>query len=165
MKCEQIEELLSPYIEDELTAEDRRAVDDHLRICPDCTSLLSLFQETTEALSDFPELEVSKDLMAKLYAIPHTKRKFRLSFDFLVKPSLQPILAAATVLMTLISFYTFHPDKANIDKNINRQFHQGYRRVGSLYSKAESFAASLGQHKGNILDSIKSTKLLGGDEE
>lgn len=165
MKCEQIEELLSPYIEDELTAAERKTVADHLKMCPDCTSLLSLLQDTTESLSDFPELEVSGDLMAKLYAIPQTKRKFKLSFDFLLKPSLQPILAAATVLMTLVSFYTFNPDKANIDKTINRQLHQGYRKVGSLYSKVESFAASLGQHKESILDSIKSTKLFGMGEE
>ncbi len=165
MKCEQIEELLSPYIEDELTAEDRKTVADHLRICPDCTSLLSLLHETADSLSYFPDLEVSGQLMEKLYTIPQAKRKFKLNFDFLLRPSLQPILAAATVLMTLISFYSFHPDKAVIDKNINRQFHQGYRKVGSLYSKAESFAASLGQHKDSILDSIKSTKLFGKGEE
>jgi anti-sigma factor RsiW len=165
MKCEQIEELMSPYIEDELTAEDRKVVADHLKMCPDCASLLSLLQETTESLSVFPKVGVSEDLMAKLYAIPQTKRKFKLSFGFLLKPSLQPILAAATVLMTLISFYTFHPDKATIDKTINRQFHQGYRKVGSLYSKAESFASSLGQHKESILDSIKNTKLFGMGEE
>jgi anti-sigma factor RsiW len=165
VRCEQIEELLSPYIEDELTAEDRKAVDDHLRICPDCTSLLSLLQETTASLSEFPESEVSENLMAKLHAIPQTRRKFKLSFDFLLKPSLQPILAAATVLMTLISFYTFHPDKANIDKTINRQFHQGYRTVGSLYSKVESFAASLGGHKDSLLDSLKNAKLFGRGEE
>jgi len=165
MTCEQIEKLLSPYIEDELTPEDRRAVDEHLKICPDCTSLLSFLQETTESLSDFPELEVTEDLRAKLYAIPQTRRKFSLRFNFLLKPSLQPILAAATVLMTLISFYTFHPDKAAIDKAINRQFHQGYRTIGSLYSKAESFAVSLGEHKNSILDSIKSAKLFGRGEE
>jgi predicted anti-sigma-YlaC factor YlaD len=165
MKCEQIEGLLSPYIEDELTAEDRKAVTDHLWMCPDCSSLLSLLQETTGSLSEFPELEVSNDLMAKLYALPQTKRKFKLSINFLLKPSLQPILAAATVLMTLISFYTFNPDKANIDKAINRQLHQGYRKVGSLYSKAESFAVSLGHHKDSILDSIKSAKLFGISEE
>ena len=165
MKCDRIEALLSPYIEDELTAEDRKAVANHLRICPDCTELFSLLQETTAALSHFPELEVSENLMEKLHAIPQEKRKFRLRFDFLLKPSLQPILAAATVLMTLISFYTFHPDKAVIDKNINRQFHQGYRKVGSLYSKAESFAASLGEHKDSILDSLKNSKLFGKGEE
>jgi len=165
MTCEQIEELLSPYIEDELTAEDRKAVDSHLRICTDCASLLSLLQETTTSLSEFPELKVSDDLMGKLYAIPQTKRKFRLSIDLLLKPSLQPILAAATVLMTLISFYTFHPDKVAIDKSINRQFHQGYRTIGSLYAKAESFAVSLGQHKDTILDSLKSNKLFGRGEE
>ena len=165
MKCERIEDLLSPYIEDELTAEDRKAVDDHLRICPDCTSLLSILRETTESLSDFPESELSENLMAKLYAIPERKKKFRLSFDLFLKPSLQPILAAATVLMTLVSFYTFHPDKADIDKTINRQLHQGYRKVGSLYSKAESFAVSLGEHKDSILDSIKSIKLFGRGEE
>ena len=165
MKCEHIEELLSSYIEDELAADERRAVKEHLRICRNCVTLLSLLQETTDSLARFPQAEVSEGLLEKIYAIPTQKKKFSLRLDFLLKPSLQPILAAATVLMTVVSFYTFNPNRDAINKSINRQLHLGYRKAGYIYSKAESFAASLGEHKDNILESIKSVKLFGRGEE
>ncbi|MBN1222544.1 MAG: zf-HC2 domain-containing protein [Candidatus Aminicenantes bacterium] len=165
MKCEHIEELLSSYIEGELPTDARKAVDAHLRICRDCSTLLSFLKETTDSLAHFPQAEVSDGLMQRLYATPVQKKKFRLLPEFLLRPSLQPILAAATVLMTLVSFYTFNPNRDAINKSINRQLHQGYRKVGKIYSKAESFAVSLGEHKDNILESIKSTKLFGRSGE
>jgi predicted anti-sigma-YlaC factor YlaD len=165
MKCEHAEELLSSYIENELAADDKKAVEKHLKLCRDCNTLLSFLRETTDSLAHFPQAEVSEELMDKIYAIPTQKKKFRLSLDFLLKPSLQPILAAATVLMTIVSFYTFNPNRDAINKSINRQLHLGYRKVGAIYSKAESFAVSLGEHKDNILESIKSSKLFGRSEE
>ena len=92
-------------------------------------------------------------------------KKFRISFDFLVKPSFQPILAAATIILTVASFYFFNPNKNQIDKFINRQVHLGYSEVERLYAEAESAAGSLVAYKDNILVSIKNTRLFGETEE
>jgi len=165
MKCAHIEEMLSSYIEDELPAEKRQTVEAHLDACPDCRSLLSCLEATTDSLSRFPQAQISEDLLQRLHAIPARRKRVRFLPGFLLRPSLQPILAAATVLMTLVSFYTFNPNKDAIDKSINRQLHLGYRKAGKIYSRAEAFALSLGEHKDNILESIKSTKLFGRSEE
>ena len=60
MGCERIEELLSPYLEDELTQEDRQTVETHLYTCASCAELLSLMREARESLSSFPEVYVSE---------------------------------------------------------------------------------------------------------
>ncbi|MFC2169589.1 anti-sigma factor family protein [Acidobacteriota bacterium] len=162
MDCERIEQLLSPYLEDELSPEEKQAVGEHLKTCQDCSELLSFLTSTRLALANFPEAEVSESLLKRLYQIPQKKKRFSLGLDFFLRPSLQPVLTIATVLLTLVSFYFFHPNRNLINKSINRQIHQGYSEVGRLYTKAESFTASLGEYKELILFSLKETKLFGG---
>ena len=165
MECEHVENLLSSYLEDELTVGDRLTVEEHLKSCADCQVLFILIKETQESLADFPQAEMSEELLERLYDIPQRKRKFRFSLDFLVRPALQPYLAAATILLTVMSFYLFHPEKSAIDKSINRQVHLGYSKIGRLYSEAETFTTSLGEHKDNILDTIKRKQPFGRSED
>lgn len=161
MKCEEIEELLSPYLEDELSIEEKKAVEKHLETCKNCSFLLSSIEETMESLTEFPELDVSESLLDRIYTIPGKKRRFQFSFDFLLRPSLQPILAAVTILLAIISLYMFHPERNRVNKFVDRQIHLGYSKVGKLYSKAESFATSLGEHKENILVSLRNISPFG----
>jgi len=85
MLCDRIEELLSAYLERELGIQDHKTVEDHLKTCPDCRSLLVYMQETRKALADFPELEVSENLQSRLYAIPEAKKRFRFKKDIYPK--------------------------------------------------------------------------------
>ena len=165
MRCELIEELLSPYLEDELDQEEKKAVKEHLKTCKNCSLLLSYIRETRESLTGFPEIEPSKNLLDRLYSIPDKKKRFKLSFDFRLRPSLQPILAGALGILMLLSLYFLNSDKILINKSISRQFHLGYSKVGKLYARAETFVDTLGEHKDNILVSIKNIKLLGGNED
>ncbi len=155
MKCEHIEELLSPYLEDELSREEKRAVEEHVKSCQSCSLLLSNLKEATESLVSLPELEVSQGLLNQLYSIPGKKKRFSLALDFFLRPSLQPILAIIAILLTLVSFYFFNPNKKSFNRAISRHLHLGYSQVGKLYAKAESFTASLGEYKDTILVSLK----------
>lgn len=166
MTCERTEELLSFYLEGEVAPEQAARIEAHLESCARCSQLLSFLKQTHQALAGFPELEPSKDLLSALYAIPEKKKKrFSLSLDFLLRPSLQPILTAATVFLTLVSFYVFHPDKKFINRSIDRQIHLGYSQAEKLYAKAGSWADDLGVYKDNILTSLKEMKIFGGNEE
>jgi hypothetical protein len=164
MRCEHIEELLSPYLEDELSQEERRAVEEHVKSCGSCSLLLSSLEETTRSLIGFPELEVSQGLLNRLYSIPDKKKKFSLGPDFFLRPSLQPVLAVIAIVLTLVSFYFFNPNKKAFDRAVNRQLHLGYSQVGKLYAKAESFTASLGEYKDTILVSLKNISVSGETE-
>jgi predicted anti-sigma-YlaC factor YlaD len=163
--CDHMEELLSPYLENELDAQQKQAVHAHLQVCPDCSQLLADMQETCEALANFPELDLSQEFIEQLQIMPQKRKRFRLSFDFFLRPSLQPVLAAVTIFLTLLSFYLFHPQRSQFNKSVNRQLHMGYSKIERLYAKAESFTSSLAGHKDSILVSLKSLDLLGRDED
>lgn len=155
MKCERIEELLSPYIENELSSKEKREVKTHLKECEHCSTLLSFMKVTTESLADLPELEVSEILLNKLYSIPSKKKKIRFTFDFLFRPSLQPVYTIASIFLILVSFYFFHPDRNFINKTIDRQIHLGYSKIEELYVNAGSLKDNLGVYTNNFLRSLK----------
>lgn len=165
MRCEHIEALLSAFLEGDLSPGERALVESHLADCPGCSSLLDVLRRAQEALTGFPEVEVSPGLRARLTAIPGRKKKFSWLFDFLLKPSLQPVFAAAAVFMTLLSFYLFNPDKKAIDRIIDQKVHSGYSRVERLYARAGSFTDRLGDTANNILVSVKDWKVFGGSED
>ena len=165
MICERIEELFSAFLEGELGQAEKALVQSHLASCPDCTTLLAVLNRTQRALADFPEFEVSPGLQARLAAIPERKKKFSVSFDFVLKPALQPVFAAATIFMTLLSFYLFNPHKKNIDRAIDQKIHSGYGQVEKLYAKAGSFTDRLGDTAENVFVSVKSWKIFDGKED
>ncbi len=165
MRCELIEELLSAYLEDDLDQEEKRAVKEHLETCKNCSLLFSYIKETRESLTGFPEVAVSENLLDRLYSIPGKKKRFKLSFDFRLRPSLQPVLAGAMGILMLLSTYFLNADKILINKSISRQIHLSYSKVGKLYARAETFVDALGEHKDHILVSIKNIKLFEGNED
>lgn len=162
MAVDRFEELLPPYLEGELGPEDKSRVESHLATCPDCRLLLAALTDAREALSGFPELEISESLRSRLLAIPENKKRFSFALDFLLKPALQPVFAAAAVFMTVLSFYLFSPDKKAIDQSINQKIHYGYGQVEKLYAQAGSITDRLDAYKDNLLVSIKSLKVFGG---
>jgi anti-sigma factor RsiW len=165
MTCERFEELLSAYLEGDLSAEEKRAIDGHIAACSSCAELLSLLRETQGALRSFPQVDPSPDLMAKLYAIPEKKRFFRPVFNFLLRPDLQPVFAAFSVLFIAISFVFFAPQGRGIQKAIDRQLHLGYSQVEKLYAKAGSVTDELDSLKNTVVDSIKTLNPLKGQED
>jgi hypothetical protein len=165
MRCERIEELLSAFLEGELNPEEKALVEGHLESCPGCASLLGILQRARQALTGFPEVAVSPRLHARLAAIPERKKKFSLSFDFFLKPSLQPVFAAGAIFMTLLSFYLFNPNKKAIDRTIDQKIHAGYSQVEKLYARAGSFTDRLGDTANNIIGSVKDWKVFGGNED
>ncbi len=164
MRCEPIEELLSAFMDGVLSPAEMALVENHLAGCPDCTSLLRDLRRAQQALTGFPEVEVSPGLLARLAAIPERPKKFSLTFDFVLKPALQPVFAAAAIFMTLLSLYFFNPDKKAIDRTIDQKIHTGYSQVEKIYARAGAFTDRLGDTANNILVSVKNWKVFGGNE-
>jgi len=165
MTCERFEELLSAYLEGELSAAEGREMEAHAATCSSCAELLSFLRETQGALRGFPEVEPSQALMAKLYAIPEKKRFFKPVFDFLLRPDLQPVFATFSVLFIALSFVFFLPQGRGIQKAINRQIHLGYSQVEKLYAKAGSVTDELGSFKNTVVDSFKALSPSKGQED
>src|SRR4249920_3154871 len=71
--CESIDPLVTPYIDRELTVEDRQAVDQHLRACPPCYSRVVAEQAVRDLLharqSELNKKEAPPSLHARCAAL------------------------------------------------------------------------------------------------
>jgi anti-sigma factor RsiW len=160
MKCSRVEKLLLIYLEDELSPQEKRLLEAHLRQCPDCQATLAYLRAIPSLLASIPEREISPSLQAKLYAIPAlmpaTAKKGGFSLDWLLRPSFQPVLAAASVFLFVLSFFLFHPDGRFLSRSINEQLHLGYSRLEKIVAKAESLPGYLPALRESLQNSLKS---------
>ena len=160
MTCERPQELFSAYLEGTLDPAHRRAVEDHLAACPDCQALLAGLRKIEAAVADWPELEPSQALLARLSAIPTARKKFRLVPDILLRPSLQPYFAGAAVLLVFVSFIFLAPQGRSFQKAVNRQVHLGWSAAERIYAKAGSVTERLGDYRDNLLGSLRTLNIL-----
>jgi len=66
LSCKQVVELVTAYLEDVLSTEDRRRFDAHLAGCPFCTVYLEQMRQTIAALGHLPEASISADALREL---------------------------------------------------------------------------------------------------
>ncbi len=165
MNCAVFEEHLSAYLEGELSPDKSRSVEAHLAACPSCASLAAAMKDTLEALDGFPEVEPSPVLLKKLAVIPKKRRIFRPAFDFLLRPALQPVFAAFTVLFIALSFVLFHPEGRGVRKAVDRNLHLGFSKVEKLYAEAGSVKDELVSYTNIVLNSFKVINPLKGKKE
>lgn len=168
MTCQRIEELLSAYLEGELRAAERAEVEGHLADCPECAGLAALMREEMAAAAAFPEVEPSAELLARLYAVPEAnrekKRFLQPVFDWLARPALQPVYAAAAGVLIVLSFVAFHPEGRGIRKAIDVQLHRGIGTVEKLYADAGGLKGEIKAVSAGVVKSFNSLGLLQGDE-
>jgi predicted anti-sigma-YlaC factor YlaD len=163
MDCEQIADLLSSYLDDDLSREETRLVEKHLESCADCRELMEYLRRAQAAMRSLPEIEVPADLLQRLNAIPSCKSRFRSSLDWLMRPSLQPALGAAAIFLTLFSIYAFNPNRDHIQKTLDVGFHKSISRVERIWARAESLTQALAGYTDDILVSLKN--LVGENQD
>src|SRR5215469_12914525 len=70
MNCEQVEELLSAYLDDALAPEERADVAAHLSVCSQCNSILVDFRRFDALLKQLPRISPSPTLRVRLFSSP-----------------------------------------------------------------------------------------------
>ena len=169
MTCERIEELLSAYLEGELAPAERAEVEAHLAACPACAEFAALMREALTATARFPQVEPPAALMARLYGIPEKakgrRRLVRPVFEWLARPALQPVYAAATALLMVVSFVAFHPEGRGIRKRIDIGLHRGLGTVEKLWADAGTVKGQVGAFAGDVVRSFDTLGLLGDRSE
>lgn len=68
MRCEQVEELLSAYLDDMLVSEERQSVATHLRTCSHCSSLLDDYRRLDAVLLQMPRVSPGPALRGRVFA-------------------------------------------------------------------------------------------------
>jgi anti-sigma factor RsiW len=68
MTCEQVEELLSAYLDNALASEERREVAAHLRQCSHCNAILADFRRFDALLSQMPRVSPDSSLRERIFS-------------------------------------------------------------------------------------------------
>lgn len=68
MNCDIIRELFSSYIDDQLSRQDRRQVEEHLATCPACAEELAMLRQTVALTAQLEEAELPEGFHASLAA-------------------------------------------------------------------------------------------------
>jgi anti-sigma factor RsiW len=74
MECKDVLALISPYIDNELDASKRAAVEEHLPVCDSCKAQLKKIESVVSALESLDELEVPPEISHALYNIASAKK-------------------------------------------------------------------------------------------
>ena len=70
MNCEQVEELLSAYLDNMLAPEERRQVAAHLQTCRSCTQALADFRRNDALLARLPRIAPDAALRERIFSSP-----------------------------------------------------------------------------------------------
>ena len=103
--CYKFKELISDFIDEDISFHNRKLFEEHRNSCPTCKKLLESIQQTTKAMHNFSKLSVSEDFKQKLrdriladrYARIQASRQKGFSFNKI--PSFVYGFAAALVVV------------------------------------------------------------------
>ena len=70
MNCEQVEELLSAYLDNKLAPEERRQVAAHLQTCSSCSELLADYRRNDTLLARLPRVTPDPALRERIFSSP-----------------------------------------------------------------------------------------------
>ncbi|HVB75174.1 MAG TPA: zf-HC2 domain-containing protein [Ktedonobacteraceae bacterium] len=70
MNCEQVEELLSAYLDNMLAPEERRAVAVHLQTCRSCNETLADYRHNDALLARLPQVHPDASLRERIFSSP-----------------------------------------------------------------------------------------------
>lgn len=70
MKCEQVRDMLSAYLDNMLAPEERQSVETHLRTCNICREMLAELQHFDSLLAQMPRISPSPELRQKIFSSP-----------------------------------------------------------------------------------------------
>jgi anti-sigma factor (TIGR02949 family) len=66
MKCNEVREKLSPYLDRELDQDQMKRIEDHLNACSICLKEFELLKKTDAFLKNFPREDLPKEFHEKL---------------------------------------------------------------------------------------------------
>jgi hypothetical protein len=118
MTCQEIQNLLPGYEEDNLSLEERNAIEGHLASCPFCQQSLADLKQTRRLLRGLEEVEpppfLEQRIMARIREEAGSRKSLlqRLFFPLYFKIPLQVM---ATLLIAVLAVYVFQKNKPAIN--------------------------------------------------
>jgi anti-sigma factor (TIGR02949 family) len=69
MACQELVELITDYLEDALSPEDRKRFEEHLAVCPDCRTYLAQMRVTIRLTGVLKEDAIPTELRKQLLGV------------------------------------------------------------------------------------------------
>jgi anti-sigma factor RsiW len=66
LTCHEVVEVITDYLEDALTRDERRRVEEHLALCDECTTYLEQMRETIRLTGMLTEEQIPEDRKQRL---------------------------------------------------------------------------------------------------
>ncbi len=107
MKCEEITNLLSGYLDGELDGGERKLVEEHLRVCPACAEELRVLRGCVESIGSLEEVEPPADFLGRVHDRLEKKTGSKTAFGkiFVPPPWRIPLEAAAAAAVVILVVY------------------------------------------------------------
>ncbi|MDP8236025.1 MAG: zf-HC2 domain-containing protein [Candidatus Erginobacter occultus] len=107
MKCEEITDLLSGYLDGELDEGERKRVEEHLSVCPACAEELRALRGCVEGIGSLEEVEPPADFLSRVHDRLEKKPglKTALGKIFVPLPLRIPLEAAAAAAVVILVVY------------------------------------------------------------
>lgn len=77
LACQELVELVTGYLEETLSAEDRQRFEEHLAECTGCTRYVHQMRQTIQLTRKLPDDAISPDEKQKLLTVFHDWKKSR----------------------------------------------------------------------------------------
>ncbi|MBN1382956.1 MAG: DUF2275 domain-containing protein [Deltaproteobacteria bacterium] len=152
MTCNEINKRLPAYLENDLTPEDKKIVEDHLATCDTCHQALAEFKMTLSLLKDLPEVEpppfYEQKIMARIHEDATSKSGIlkKLFYPFRIKIPLQ---AMVTICIAVFAFLIYQGTEQDVKQTSplplpNIQFEE---RSSAPYSTAHPAPLPIGKEE------------------
>jgi len=107
--CQEFQQELSAYLDDQLAPEVKSELEAHLRLCPSCQQELELFRATVQAVQTLPTPQAPQDFLIKLRRRIEEQAEYQpVSFWNRITTKLvaHPSLLAITMVMLFIGAFS-----------------------------------------------------------
>ncbi|NOX36663.1 MAG: hypothetical protein GXO78_03920 [Calditrichaeota bacterium] len=141
-QCDKFRVYFSSYIEGELHSEQRKYLEAHLAVCPECSEAVYQIKIIRESLRRLPTIQTSDGFETRLHYRINQLNQQSTSPFFLIKEHWKiPALGSAILLLVVTTFIFFNPG----DQQASRAVQQNLPAVGLPARSASVPGSSIGQ--------------------
>lgn len=112
--CDKFKMQFSNYLDGELSAPQRKELDEHFSVCPDCSQTIRQMKIIQQSLRQMPSFQTTPDFERRLHQQifePHQQRSGAFLFPW--QNWKLPAMGSAIVLATVSFFLVFNPTDNN----------------------------------------------------
>jgi anti-sigma factor RsiW len=115
MHCRQVKELLSAYIDDMLTPEQKREVEEHLGLCPQCSQDAAFLRQCVQDINALDKVKAPDNFLGKIKARIARDSEFKRIMGGIDKPSRERIytrvaVTLVTVVVVVVAYAIITPE-------------------------------------------------------